>query len=188
MNLLVEQIVDSILEFTDITPDEIGIIRGKEANWEGKKIVITTSQTLVKKEQLCKKMRNHFDMIAIDEVHVASCETFQEILPRFSPKYQIGLSGSHIRDDGMDFVVKEMVGPITCNLSRQAMVDAGSMLTPLLRPIFLRNDSKFEENNSGNSDFRKRDVGVSTRSVWTSGRFGIAKETINTAHTGSGIQ
>jgi superfamily II DNA or RNA helicase len=155
MNLLVEQLLETIVEFTDIAAEDIGIIRGNETNWEGKKVVIATSQTLIKREDLCREMYNHFDFVAVDEVHVASCETFQEILPRFAPRYQLGLSGSHLRDDGMDFIVKEMIGHIACSLSREEMVKAGSMISPTLRPLFLRDDEKFELYNNDSADFRK---------------------------------
>lgn len=156
MTILIEQFIESILKFTNVKEEEIGIIRGKEINIDPKcKIIISTIQTLNKNIDLAKKISNDIGYLIIDEVHVASCKTFQDIIPLFKPQYQIGLSGTPFRDDKMEFLILESVGPIVYTADRQKMLDAGSMLLPLLRPIFIQDDEHFYKNEE---EYKFRDV------------------------------
>ena len=158
MTILIEQFIESILRFTNIKEDEIGIIRGKELDILPKyKIIISTVQTLSKHLDLAKELSKTIGYLIIDEVHVASCKTFQELIPIFRPKYQIGLSGTPFRDDEMEFLILESVGPIKYTADRKKMLDAGSMLLPILRPIFIKDDNNFFK-NSQEYNIKFRDV------------------------------
>lgn len=156
MNLLVEQFIDSISFFTNVKLEEIGIIRGQEIDYKDKKIVIATVQTLSKNPEIIKYLNKNIGFVVCDECHVMAASTFQELLPKLKPKYQLGLSGSHERDDGLEFLIAEAIGPIAFRVSRSEMVKSGSMVTPLLRPLFLRDDEKFDKFNTDNApDFRE---------------------------------
>lgn len=154
MKLLIEQFIESILRFSDTKENEIGYISESKADYKNKKIIIATAQTLIKKASIIEELENEIGFLIVDEVHVASANTFQQILPRFKPKYQLGLSGSHDRDDKMDFLVKEAVGPIVSTIEREDLIKAGSIMTPILRPVFLMDNEKFDKYNRGNIDFR----------------------------------
>lgn len=157
MTLLIDQFVDSILKFTNIKEEDIGYIRGQEKNYQDKKIVIATIQTLSKKENIniIDYLSKKIGFVICDEVHVMSCETAQKVLKHFRPKYMLGLSGTPKRDDKMDFIISQTIGPIIHKSDRQAMVEAGSMVTPILRPIFLKDDELFQKYNIDNEiDFR----------------------------------
>ena len=157
MTLLIDQFIDSILKFTNVKENEIGLIRGQEKNYEDKKIVIATIQTLSKKENdpILKYLKNNIGFVICDEVHIMSCNMAQTVLNKLSPKYMLGLSGTPNRDDQMDFVIKQSVGPIIHRSDRNKMVEAGSMLTPILRPLFLQDDELFQKYNLDESiDFR----------------------------------
>lgn len=149
MTLLIDQFIDSILEFTNIKEEEICIIRGQQLKVEEKhKIIISTVQTLSKHKELSEELSKSIGYLIIDEVHVASCKTFQELIPLFKPKFQIGLSGTPFRDDKMEFLIMESVGPIVYTANRKKMLDAGSMLLPILRPIFIKDDKNFYKNKN----------------------------------------
>ena len=154
MDLLLDQWIESITEYTGLSPDIVGVIKADKEE-TNKPIIISTVQTLIKKEKLCDEICDSIGTLIIDEVHVASCETFQQIIPRFRPTYMLGLSGSHNRDDGMDFLIKEAVGPIVYRADRQRALAEGSILNPVLRPIFFRDDENFIKNNKDkNMEFR----------------------------------
>lgn len=156
MALLIDQFIDSILEFTNIKEEEIAIIRGSEATVTLKhKIIIATAQTLIKRKDLMQELSKTIGYLIVDEVHVASCNTFQNIIPFFKPKYQLGLSGTPNRDDEMEFLIKQSIGPIVYTADKQKMIDSGSMLVPILKPIFLKDDKNFNKYNLNEEvDFR----------------------------------
>ena len=155
MYLLAEQFVESIHKFTKIHPTRIGVIQGKNRDIENKDIIIATAQTLSKDEKLLKQLSKFISFLIIDEVQIASCDMIQKIVKELVPKYQLGLSGTPYRDDGMDFLITESVGPIIHKANRKDLVDAGSMVTPILRPIFIKDDNLFEKYNlNDNVDFR----------------------------------
>ena len=157
MTLLIDQFIDSILKFTNVKENEIGLIRGQERDYKDKKIVIATIQTLTKKENqdIVDYLSDNIGFVICDEVHIMSCQTAQNILKYLKPRYMLGLSGTPHRDDGLEFVITEAIGPIIHEADRQAMVDVGSMWTPMLRPIFLKDDNLFKRYNVDKEiDFR----------------------------------
>lgn len=157
MTLLMDQFIESILKFTNVKENEIGFVRGKEKDYKDKKIVLATIQTLTKKEnqEIVDYLSNNIGFVICDEVHIMSCQTAQNILKYLKPRYMLGLSGTPRRDDGLEFVITEAIGPIIHKSNRQAMVEAGSMLTPILRPIFLKDDNLFQKYNIDKEiDFR----------------------------------
>lgn len=154
MTLLIEQFIESLLKFTDIKEDEIGVIRGGKSEINSNhKVILATVQTLIKRKDLAKELSDSIGFLIVDEVHVSACATFQEIIPIFRPKYQLGLSGTPNRDDQKEFLIFESIGPIVYVANRKAMLDSGSMLLPILRPILLKNDNKFYKNQE-EAEFR----------------------------------
>lgn len=154
MRLLIEQFVESITRFSTIKESEIGYISESVVDIENKKIILATAQTLIKKPFVMEELSKEIGFLIVDEVHVASSNTFQKIIPKFKPMYQLGLSGSHERDDKMEFLIKESVGPIVAEIEREDLIRAGSILTPFLRPVFLKDDEKFVQYNKNKVDFR----------------------------------
>lgn len=155
MRLLIDQFIESITFFSDVKEEEIGLISDGKIDIDNKKIIIATAQTLIKKKELYPRLEKEIGFVIVDEVHVASSNTFQELIPQFRPRYQLGLSGSHNRDDKMEFLIHEAVGPIAAEIGRAELVAAGSIITPVLRPIFLQDDEKFEKFNNDDVDFRE---------------------------------
>lgn len=155
MYLLAEQFLETIHKFTKVHDTRIGIVQGKNRDIENKDIIIATAQTLSKDTKLLKELSKFISFLIIDEVQIASCDMIQKIVKELVPKYQLGLSGTPYRDDGMDFLIRESVGPIIHKANRKDLVDAGSMVTPILRPIFIKDDEMFEKYNLNDEvDFR----------------------------------
>lgn len=158
MNLLIEQFIDSLLKFTDIKEEEVGIIRGSELDYKNKKIIIATMQTLSRKINIMKELSEEIGFIVQDECQIASCDTIQEIFKHFKPMYQLGLSGTPYRDDHMDFLIRESIGPIIYTSNREFMIQKGSIVVPILRPIFLKCDRLYQQHIEGETELEFRDV------------------------------
>ncbi|MGL5715720.1 MAG: DEAD/DEAH box helicase [Paraclostridium sp.] len=154
MRLLIDQFVESITRFSDVKEEEIGMISDGKVEIGNKKIIIATAQTLIKKKELFPILEKEIGFVIVDEVHVASSNTFQELIPQFRPMYQLGLSGSHNRDDQMEFLIHESVGPIAHEVSKEKLVSAGSIITPFLRPVFLQDNLKADYYKDKEIDFR----------------------------------
>ena len=158
-DLLMEQFMESILEFTDIKEEEIGIIKSKTLEYDlNKKVILATMQTLVKKKDILEQLSTNIGFVIQDECQIASCETIREILKELRPKYILGLSGTPYRDDGFDFLIREMIGPIIYKTDKQAMVKEGSLIIPVLRPIFLKDDEYFKKYIESEEEIEFRDV------------------------------
>ena len=155
MNLLVEQFIDSLLSATNIKIDEIGFIIGDTLDYKNKKVIIATNQTIAKKPEVLDDIAKTIGFVIQDECQISSCNTVQKAFRRLKPKYQLGLSGTPYRDDNMDFLIRETIGPIIYTANREAMVKAGSMLTPTLRPIFIYDKEKINHYKYSEADFRE---------------------------------
>ena len=159
MNLLIEQFIDSLLQFTDIKIEEIGLIREKDLEYDlDKKVIIATMQTLIKKKEIMKKLNNNIGFLIQDECQIASCDTIRSIFKEFRPKYQLGLSGTPFRDDKMDFLIREIIGPIIYTTNKEEMIKKGSLIKPILRPVFLKDDIMFNKYINKNTEIEFRDV------------------------------
>lgn len=155
MYLLVDQFIESLLVATDLKRSEIGLISGEIEDYKDKKVIVATNQTLAKRPDILNYLADTIGFVIQDECQIASCDTVQKAFRRLKPRYQLGLSGTPYRDDNMDFLIREIIGPIIYKADRNAMVKAGSMLTPILRPIFLYDKKKIDKYRDSEADFRE---------------------------------
>ena len=105
---LVNQWKDRIEEFTTA---KVGIIQQKKVEIEGKDIVIGMLQS-ISQRKYPKEIFDTFNLVIIDECHHTSAETFSKALPLISTKYNIGLSATPTRKDGLSKVFKWFLGDI----------------------------------------------------------------------------
>jgi superfamily II DNA or RNA helicase len=64
-----------------------------------------------KGQKLLKKIRDWFNVVVIDEVHMAAANKFATFIAKINVKYKIGLSGTPNRKDGRFKLVKALLGP-----------------------------------------------------------------------------
>ena len=104
-----DQWIDSIVKFTDIPRESIGIIQGPTSDLD-KPITIAMLQTLWKKQQL----DIHYNLLIVDEVHNIGAEAFFKSLTVALPicKYTLGLSGTTERVDGLSPLFEAYLGKI----------------------------------------------------------------------------
>ena len=104
-----DQWIDSIVKFTNINRDDIGLIQGKTEELD-KPVTICMLQTLWKKERL----NISYNLLIVDEVHNIGADAFFKSLTNALPicKYTLGLSGTTDRVDGMSPLFEAYLGKI----------------------------------------------------------------------------
>ena len=109
--LLMEQWIERINQF--LPNCKVGKIIQKEFNIEDKDIVIASLQTIISKTR--KYNTNHFKSFGLtiyDESHHISAPSFFKSINIISTKYNLGLSATPKRLDGLEIILKNYIGNI----------------------------------------------------------------------------
>jgi hypothetical protein len=109
--VLIQQWKDRILEHTNLTENDIGLVRQSECNYKGKKIVIGLIHSLAQREY-AQAFYDYFGVVLTDEVHVCGAETFATVAPKFDAPVRVGLSATVERKDGMANCFLWHIGPV----------------------------------------------------------------------------
>lgn len=131
----IDQWKERVLQFTNLSENEIGIAQGNNLEYKKKKIVIGTIQSLWK-GKFGNNFNNYFGCIVFDEVHKAGAEKFSQSMIRFPAKYRIGMSATLDRADGMEQIYKLNVGEVHLSLGDKNK-------KPLLQPVIYKKMQKF---------------------------------------------
>ena len=90
---------------------KVGLIQGKTVDIKDKDIVIGMLQTLCTKD-LDETIINEFGLTIYDECHHLSAEVFSNVMLKVQTNYNLGLSGTMTRKDGLTKVFKYFIGPV----------------------------------------------------------------------------
>lgn len=101
---IITQWIERLLYFTDIKRSEIGIVRRRNADWKGKKIIICLVKSLTL-GYLGIDFKTYPGQVWYDEVHASTPpRTFAPVSCMFSARYRGGASATPDRVDGMHLV------------------------------------------------------------------------------------
>ena len=89
----------------------VGLIQGQTLDYKDKDIVIGMIQTLSTK-QMSYDIIQEFGLCVFDECHHLSAEVFCNVMINVVTNYNLGLSGTMTRKDGLTKVFKYFVGPV----------------------------------------------------------------------------
>ena len=119
---LMEQWVQRLATFLDIPQKEIGQIGGGKNTITGK-VDVATIQSLNYEGQL-KSFITNYGQVIVDECHIISAITFENVLKQIRPKYILGMTATPKRKDGMHPIITMQCGPIrsTVDAKTQAKV------------------------------------------------------------------
>ena len=78
-----------------------GLLSGNSKNYKSD-ILFSTMQMMAREDIMKKFNANDFDIIIIDEVHLAGADSYQRIMNYFTPRFWIGMTASPDRTDGYD--------------------------------------------------------------------------------------
>ena len=111
---LVNQWKERIEQFTDA---KIGTLQGKTIDVEGKDIVIDMLQS-ISQMKYNPEIYKEFNFVIYDECHHTSAEKFSQALQLLCTKYQLGLSATPTRKDGLTKVFKWYLGDVIYQVKR----------------------------------------------------------------------
>jgi len=121
---LLNQWVDRIESFLNITREEIGVI-GAGKKTLGDKITVALVQSLYK---CAAEVSQHIGHLIIDECHRAPSRTFTEAVSAFDCRYMVGLSATPWRRDKLSKLIFWFVGDVAHSIETADLVDNGDIL------------------------------------------------------------
>lgn len=119
---LMTQWWEALLEFTDLTPGDIGVIRQDQMGVSGTKVVLGMLHSLSKRDRYPAWIRKEFGFVIWDEVHRIGAETFSRTASMFPARLRMGLSATPKRQDGKEFVFLAHLGPVRVKAALTPMV------------------------------------------------------------------
>jgi superfamily II DNA or RNA helicase len=69
----------------------------------------------------------------IDECHMSSCSSIQEIAKHINPEYIYGMSASPVRDDGSNLLIEAVLGRNLVDISASYLIDRGFLVKPYIK-------------------------------------------------------
>jgi superfamily II DNA or RNA helicase len=90
---------------------KVGRIQGDIIDSEGKDIVLGMIQSLSNKPY-ASELWSTFGLCVFDECHHLSAEVFSNVMIQIVTPYNLGLSGTMTRKDGLSKVFKHFIGPV----------------------------------------------------------------------------
>jgi len=119
-------------------PDaKVGKIQGDIIDVEGKDIVLGMIQSLSNKEY-SSKIWEQFGLCVFDECHHLSAEVFSNVMINIVTPYNLGLSGTMTRKDGLSKVFKYFIGPIIHKEKTDLTTEV------FVKTIRIQNEDQFE--------------------------------------------
>jgi superfamily II DNA or RNA helicase len=112
---LLQQWKERINDFLGITNDEIGVIQGPKVDTHNKKICIGMIQSISMKDYPVCTFKE-FGLTLLDEVHHTPGRIFSKIFYKIGTKYNLGLSATLTRSDGLTKVIKYFLGDTIVSL------------------------------------------------------------------------
>lgn len=106
---LMNQWIERIQTF--LPTAKVGRIQGDLIDIEGKDIVLGMLQSLSNKAY-APDMWDSFGLCVFDECHHLSAEVFSNVMVQIVTPYNLGLSGTMTRKDGLSKVFKHFIGPV----------------------------------------------------------------------------
>lgn len=125
---LMEQIINTAEELTDVTKEEIGIIgAGKKSI--GKRMTVATIQTLNKMD--LTELTDQFGAVFVDEAHHVAAKTFYDVITQFKGCYRFAVSATPERSDGLT----QMVFSCTAGIVHEITQEDVPTIIPRLKTV-----------------------------------------------------
>lgn len=125
---------DGLCEIKDINIVSIWTA-GQALGLKKSKIVLDSSdeeKTDPSKYDQIRELLRTAKVHQLDECHLASCDTIQEINKAINPEYIYGMSASPWRDDGSDLLIESILGKNIIDISASLLIDRGILVKPTI--------------------------------------------------------
>lgn len=131
---LLNQWKEKIIEFLGIEEEDIGIIQGPNVIVENKKVVLGMIQSISMKEYTNETFKN-FGFTIFDECHTTPSRVFSRVFYKIGTKYNLGLSATLTRADGLTKVIKYFLGETIVNLRLSIITPKITIKYTTIEPI-----------------------------------------------------
>jgi len=143
---LLNQWIARVETFLGVPCENVGIIGSGKYSFGD--ITISLVQTLAKRD-LCD-IAKHFGHVIVDECHRIPSRTFADVLSHFSGKYQLGLSATPYRSDGLSKLILYYVGNVVHEISETSLVETGQ----ILRAEIVSRETSFSYDYKDETDYQ----------------------------------
>jgi len=123
---LLQQWIDRASQFLNMAPDEIGIVGNGEKRI-GERLTIGIVNSIY---PIASEIAEHFGFLIVDECHHCPRRTFTEALSAFDCRYQLGLSATPYRRDGLSRLINYSLGEQVHAVDKNRLIENGSILKP----------------------------------------------------------
>jgi len=133
LDRLVKQAVKSFSIMTGCTGKDIGIVGHGTYNIGN----IFTAAIIDTARKYSKKLSfEQFGLVIVDECHRTPTKKTYDVLMKLSPSYLYGLSATPYRTDGLDKIMKYMLGQNVVEVDRDALAKKGRIVVPEVNIIY----------------------------------------------------
>lgn len=122
---LIEQVKKEIHKHLGL--ENVGII-GAGKRTIGEAITIGMVPTLVRNETLMQSLAYNFGVIVVDECQHVPSSTFIKVINKFAPKYLYGLTATPYREDALEQLMLNYIGPIIAEIGHDKAVETKSVM------------------------------------------------------------
>jgi superfamily II DNA or RNA helicase len=119
---LLDQWVEQLHAFLDVSPEVVGILGGGKKRLSGK-IDVALIQSLVRKNEVDDRVTKYGHVI-VDECHHVSATSFEAVTKRARASYVLGLSATVTRKDGHHPIIFMQCGPVRHRVTARAQLAA----------------------------------------------------------------
>lgn len=125
-----DQAVEEAVEHFELLEEKIGVIQGKR--WTiGDQLTVGMIPTLNKRD--LSTILSEFGVIVIDEAHHTPSSTFLNVVGQFNAKYIYGLTATAYRQDKLEAVMFNAIGPKLAEIGHVELVEDEHLMQPTIR-------------------------------------------------------
>ena len=138
---LVMQTRDRMIKY-GFPEDEIGIIYGGEKDFENKRYVISTIQSILQYPEVYKRA----EVLLIDEVKHQQAASYVDLIKRCPAVVRIGFDATPFTydDQVIDWTIKKCIGDVIYEKSTKELIDMKLLVRPIIGMIKIHNDSVYK--------------------------------------------
>ncbi len=111
-----ELVLQAAEKIRSVTHQEVGIIKAKYKPNYSLPVQVASVFSLVRRQQVIDKV----GLIIIDEAHHSTAKTYRQIIERYPNAYQLGVTATPIRLDGVGF--RDLFDELVCGLTIKELI------------------------------------------------------------------
>lgn len=148
---LMQQWIEMIYNFMAIQKENIGVIAS--GKYRIKPITIAMTQTLARSKTInYEDLNSYFGQVIFEESHHQPADSFAKVASNFTCVYQLGLSATPYRTDGLSKLIQCYVGKISAVITEDELKAEGKRIKP---KIIQRNTNFESDYNYDSTSFNR---------------------------------